>query len=114
MDTKNDRCLICREFDLNTDVSENLAGRTDFWLIKFSETPRLPGILDVHPREHVSLRGDLPSDREATFREAEGPLREFCARTWETSFAEVGITPFPVTEFHVNDFEFEHLQTRFQ
>jgi hypothetical protein len=114
MDMTNERCPICREFDSNADVSESLAGRTDSWLVKFSETPRLPGILDVHPREHVSLRGDLASEREATIRGAEVPLREFCERTWEATFADVGITPFSVTEFHVNDFEFDHLQTRIQ
>lgn len=114
MDTKSDLCPICREFDVDPESSENLAGRNSLWLMKFSETPRLPGLLDVHPREHVASRGDLPSDRVTTLDGAEGPLREFCARTWETSFAEVGITAFPVTEFHVNDFEFDHLQIRIQ
>jgi len=114
MDMKSDVCPICREFDRDPESSESFAGRNSHWLMNFSETPRLPGILDVHPREHVTSRGDLPSHRVTTLDGAEGPLREFCARTWEASFGDVGITPFPVTEFHVNDFEFDHLQIRIQ
>ena len=110
-------CLICREFDLETDVTGNRIAKNECWLVRDSGPPHLPGILDVFPREHIGKFDDLETNRQVTWGKAQPRLFDFCSKIWEQSFEEVGTIGFPVgmytPQFHEHDHSFFRIQPLF-
>jgi hypothetical protein len=111
---QDERCLICREFGLDTDITGERIGRSPQWLLRAPAGVRLPGIIDIFPREHVPTRTELSAARLATLEQAEAQLEEFWRRTWTTAIEEIGQFPFRVNNFTFQEIEHEHVCVRMQ